>query len=146
MWQKLQNITSDINLLRDSFQLSLEFCSVGVSGINKVISNRAEPSKQGCSPRWSIPATFKPICIELTFTWAAVGTHQMTPNVLLGTFTDFIWRNDYEANKTLKTNFLWELWILVEGQELPGVTGKFSRGVQNKAGQRLTEFFQKHWS
>ena len=26
----------------------------------------------------------------------------------------------------------------VESQELPGVTGKFDLGVQNKAGQRLT--------
>ena len=27
-------------------------------------------------------------------------------------------------------------------QETPGVTGKFGLGVQNEAGQRLTEFFQ----
>ena len=35
----------------------------------------------------------------------------------------------------------------VESQELPGVAGKFGLGVQNEAGQRLTEFFQRmHWS
>ena len=28
------------------------------------------------------------------------------------------------------------------GQELPGVTGKFGLGVQNEAGQRLTDFCQ----
>ena len=28
----------------------------------------------------------------------------------------------------------------VENQEIPGVTGKFGLGVQNEAGQRLTEF------
>ena len=28
----------------------------------------------------------------------------------------------------------------VGGQEIPGVTGKFGLGVQNEAGQRLTEF------
>ena len=27
-------------------------------------------------------------------------------------------------------------------QETPGITGKFGLGVQNEAGQRLTEFFQ----
>ena len=27
-----------------------------------------------------------------------------------------------------------------ESQETPGVTGKFGLGVQNEAGQRLTEF------
>ena len=28
----------------------------------------------------------------------------------------------------------------VRSQEIPGLTGKFSLGVQNEAGQRLTEF------
>ena len=32
----------------------------------------------------------------------------------------------------------------VRGQEIPGVTGKFDLGVQNKAGQRLSEFFQEN--
>ena len=32
----------------------------------------------------------------------------------------------------------------VEIQEIPGVTGKFSHGVQNKSGQRLTEFCQEN--
>ena len=32
-------------------------------------------------------------------------------------------------------------------QEIPGITGKFCLGVQNEAGQRLTEFCQEtHWS
>ena len=35
----------------------------------------------------------------------------------------------------------------VGSQEIPGVTGKFSLAVQNKAGQRLIEFCQEtHWS
>ena len=36
----------------------------------------------------------------------------------------------------------------VESQEIPGVTGKFGFGVQNEAGQRLTEFLAKrtYWS
>ena len=29
-------------------------------------------------------------------------------------------------------------------QEIPGVTGKFGLGVQNEAGQRLTEFCQEN--
>ena len=32
----------------------------------------------------------------------------------------------------------------VESQETPGVTGKFGLGVQNKAGQRLIEFYQEN--
>ena len=36
------------------------------------------------------------------------------------------------------------LWnAKVGNQEISGVTGKFSLGVQNKAGQRLTEFCQE---
>ena len=31
----------------------------------------------------------------------------------------------------------------VGSQEIPGVTGKFCIGIQNEAGQRLTEFFQE---
>ena len=35
----------------------------------------------------------------------------------------------------------------VGSQETPGITSKFGLGVQNEAGQRLTEFCQeKHWS
>ena len=32
----------------------------------------------------------------------------------------------------------------VGSKETPGVTGKFGRGVQNEAGQRLTEFCQEN--
>ena len=32
----------------------------------------------------------------------------------------------------------------VGGQEIPGVTNKFGLGVQNEAGQRLTEFCQEN--
>ena len=32
----------------------------------------------------------------------------------------------------------------VGGHEIPGVTGKFGLGVQNEAGQRLTEFCQEN--
>ena len=35
----------------------------------------------------------------------------------------------------------WNAKVL--SQETPGVTSKFGLGVQNKAGQRLTEFFQE---
>ena len=32
----------------------------------------------------------------------------------------------------------------VRNQEIPGITGKFSHGVQSKAGQRLIEFCQEN--
>ena len=33
--------------------------------------------------------------------------------------------------------------VKVGSQEIPKVTGKFGLGVQNEAGQRLVEFFQR---
>ena len=51
---------------------------------------------------------------------------------------------------TLKNDVLFIIgdWNAKEGsQEIPGLTGKFGLGVQNEAGQRLTEFCQgTHWS
>ena len=47
---------------------------------------------------------------------------------------------------TLKKDVLFNVgdWnAKVESQETPGVTGKFGLGVQNEAGQRLTEFCQR---
>ena len=35
-------------------------------------------------------------------------------------------------------------FLKVGSQEIPGVTGKFGLGVQNEAGQRLTEFCQRN--
>ena len=44
---------------------------------------------------------------------------------------------------------IWDWNAKVGSQELPGIRGKFGLGVQNEAGQRLTEFCQAkrlHWS
>ena len=49
--------------------------------------------------------------------------------------------------KTFKKDILFIIgdWnAKVESQEIHGVTGKFSLGVQNEAGQRLTEFCQEN--
>ena len=52
----------------------------------------------------------------------------------------------------LKKDVLFIIWdwnAKVVSQELPGIRGKFGLGVQNEAGQRLTEFCQAkrlHWS
>ena len=42
---------------------------------------------------------------------------------------------------------IWDSNAKVGIQEIPGVTGNFGLGVQNEAGQRLTEFCQENnWS
>ena len=48
---------------------------------------------------------------------------------------------------TLRKGVLFIIWnwnAKVGNQEIPGVRGKFGLGVQNKAGQRLTEFCQEN--
>ena len=48
---------------------------------------------------------------------------------------------------TLKNDVLFIIgdWnAKVGSQEIPGVTGKFGLGLQNEAGQRLTEFCQEN--
>ena len=48
---------------------------------------------------------------------------------------------------TLKKDVLFIIWdqnAKVRSQEIPVVTGKFVFGVQNEAGQRLTEFCQEN--
>ena len=49
--------------------------------------------------------------------------------------------------QTPKKDVLFIIWDCNEkrgSQEIPGVTGKFGLGVQNEAGQRLTEFCQEN--
>ena len=42
-------------------------------------------------------------------------------------------------------SFIIGVWnAKVGSQEIPGITGKLGLGVQNEAGQRLTEFHQKN--
>ena len=49
------------------------------------------------------------------------------------------------TNTTKRCPFHYRDWnAKVGSQEAPGVTGKFSLGVENKAGQRLTEFCQEN--
>ena len=38
----------------------------------------------------------------------------------------------------------WDWNAKVGSQEIPGITGKFSLGIQNEASQRLTEFCQEN--
>ena len=58
-----------------------------------------------------------------------------------------LWRPTGPFRLTSKKDFLFiiEDWNAKVGtQEIPGVTGKFGLGVQNEAGQRLTEFCQEN--
>ena len=53
-----------------------------------------------------------------------------------------IFHNDYQKKDV---RFIIGDWNAKIGrQEIPGVTGKFGLGVQNEAGQRLTEFHQEN--
>ena len=52
-----------------------------------------------------------------------------------------------ELTPTKDVLFIMDDWnAKVGSQEISGVTGQFSLGVQNESGQRLTEFCQENWS
>ena len=54
-------------------------------------------------------------------------------------------RTNTKKKKKKDILFIIEDWkAKVGSQEIPGITGKFSLGVQNGAGQRLTEFCQEN--
>ena len=53
-----------------------------------------------------------------------------------------IFHNDYQK-KDVRFN-IGDWNAKIGRQEIPGVTGKFGLGVQNEAGQRLTEFHQEN--
>ena len=70
----------------------------------------------------------------------------MTLSVAPGNSVDFHFLQDL-LKLTPKNNFLLIIgdWhAKVGSQETPGVTDKFCLGVQNEAGQRLTEFCQEN--
>ena len=55
------------------------------------------------------------------------------------------------STRPSKTNTKKDIFFIIRGlerkvgsQEAPGITGKFSLGIQNEAGQRLTEFCQEN--
>ena len=49
-----------------------------------------------------------------------------------------------QYNLTLFMEIILFLYKKEGSQEIPGITGKFGLGVQNEAGQRLTEFCQEN--
>ena len=60
---------------------------------------------------------------------------------------EFLWRHTRPSRTNTKKDVLFILgdWNAKGGShETPGVTGKFGLGVQNEAGQRLTEFCQEN--
>ena len=73
----------------------------------------------------------------------------MTLSVVPGNSVDFHFLQDL-LELTSKNDVLLIIgdWNAKVGhQEIPEVTGKFGLGVQNEAGQRLTEFTKRmHWS
>ena len=65
----------------------------------------------------------------------------------LSTKMETVALGQYDSNVTSKClahSLKNQLYCYCSSKETPGVTGKFGPGVQNEAGQRLTEFCQKN--
>ena len=71
----------------------------------------------------------------------------LTTNVKEAEVDHFYEDHQHLLELTLKKDVLFIIGYCstkVESQEIPGVTDKFGLGVQNEAGQRLTEFCQEN--
>ena len=95
--------------------------------------DRAQPLQEWCSyweldrrEKWLEP--FRPKMAEDSTSsrpWASLHTH-------------------YNTSKKDVLFIIGDWNAKVGSQKIPGVTGKFGLGVQNEAGQMLTEFFQEN--
>ena len=81
------------------------------------------------------------------FNSAVIQVHTPTTNAKESEVEQFYEDLQDLLELTPKKEVLFILWDWNEkarSQEIPGVTGKFGLGVQNEAGQRLTEFCQEN--
>ena len=104
--------------------------------------------KKDC--RTLVPFRGKPLIVTVTQVKAPTTTAEKTEiEQLYKDLQDLLETTHTHTHTHKDVIFIIGDWNAKEGsQEIPGVTGKFSLGVQNKTGQRLTEFCAKrtHWS
>ena len=106
--------------------------------VNKTVQNAVS----GCNPKtteWSVHFQGKPFNITVIQVYAP------TSNTEEAEVEQFYEDLQHILDLTPKKDVLFIIgdWNAEVGsQEIPGVTGKFGIGVQNEAGQMLTEFCQ----
>ena len=115
------------------------------NGAALTVNKRVQNAVLGCSLKndrmMSVPFQGKPFNTTVIQVYApATNAKQAEVEQFYDDLQDLL-----ELTSKIDVLFITGDWnAKVGSQEIPGVTGKFGPGVQNEAGQRLTEFCQKN--
>ena len=115
------------------------------NGVALIVNKRVQNAVLGCSLKndrmTSVPFQGKPFNTTVIQVYApATNAKQAEVEQFYDDLQELL-----ELTSKIDDLFITGDWnAKVGSQEIPGVTGKFGPGVQNEAGQRLTEFCQKN--
>ena len=115
------------------------------NGVVLIVNKRVQNAVLGCSLKndrmTSVPFQGKPFNTTVIQVYApATNAKQAEVEQFYDDLQELL-----ELTSKIDDLFITGDWnAKVGSQEIPGVTGKFGPGVQNEAGQRLTEFCQKN--
>ena len=133
-----------MNLIQVTF-LSTTVSKNPLEEMKEIVNKRVQNTVLGCSLKndrmISVPFQGKPFNIMV------IQVFPLTSNAEEAEFEWFYEDLQDLLELTPKKDVLFIIWYWnakVGSQEIPGVTGKFGLGVQNEAGQRLTEFCQEN--
>ena len=139
-WTRMGGFNSDDHYIYYFWQESL-----GRNGVAIIVNKRVQTAVPGCNLKnnrmLSVHFQGKPFSITV------IQVYALTSNAKEAEVKQFYEDLQDLLKLTIKKDALFIIWVWsakVGSQELPGVKGKFGLGVQNEAGQRLTEFCQEN--
>ena len=115
------------------------------NGVTIIVNKRVQNAVLGCSLKNDriISARFQGKPFSITVIPVCVPTNNAEEAEVKRFYSDL--KELLELTSKKDVLFIVGDWnAKVGSQEIPGVTGKFGFGIQNKAGQRLTEFCQEN--
>ena len=139
-WTGMSEFNSDDHYIYFCGQESLR-----TNGVAIIVNKRVQNAVVGCSLKNNrmISDHFQGKPFNIT----VIQVYALTRNAEEVEVEQFYEDLQYVLERTHKKDILYIIgdWkAKVGSQETPGVTGKFGLGVQNEAGQRLTEFCQEN--
>ena len=141
-WTGMGEFNSDDHYIYYCVQESLKR-----SGVAIIVNKRVQTAVLGCSLRNDRMIS---VCFQSKpFSIAVIQVYALTSNAeeaeVEWFYEDLQDLLELTPQKDVLNIFMIGDWnAKVGSQEIPGVTGKFGVGVQNEAGQRLTEFCQEN--
>ena len=115
------------------------------NGVALIVNERVQNAVLGCNLKYDrmISACFQAKPFNITIIQVYAPTSNAEEAEVEQFYEDL--QDLLELTPKKDVLFIIQDWnAKVGSQKIPGVTGKFGLGVQNKAGQRLTEFCQEN--